>query len=42
MNTFKQPVEGARYLRTFLDVHVADCGPRWATRTAARPRSSSR
>src|ERR1700748_3724658 len=23
MNTFKQPVEGARYLRTFLDVHVA-------------------
>jgi hypothetical protein len=23
MNTFKQPVEGARYLRTFLDVHMA-------------------
>ena len=23
MNTFKQPVEGARYLRTFLDLHAA-------------------
>ena len=23
MNTFKQPVEGARYLRTFLDLHTA-------------------
>jgi hypothetical protein len=23
MNTFKQPFEGARYLRTFLDVHMA-------------------
>lgn len=37
MNTFKQPVEGARYLRTFLGVHTA----RLRTALAEKDRGAS-
>ena len=37
MNTFKQPAEGARYLRTFLEVHAA----RLRTALAEKDRGAS-